>query len=136
MAAFGAPSAKRLATCHPDLQKVMNEAIKGFDFMVLCGYRGEAEQNIAFTTGKSKLRYPNSKHNKVPSLAVDIVPFPIDWDDINRFKELARHINSVSERLGIKIRHGADWNSNGRYDDEKFVDWPHWELLDEKKPVG
>lgn len=130
MAAFSKRSLAALSTCHPDLQKLMSEAIKDYDFAVICGHRGRADQDRAVAQGMSKLAFPKSKHNKLPSLAVDIVPYPVRWKDIDSFKQLAVHIHKVADQLGIKIRHGADWNMNGDYTDEKFSDWPHYELVD------
>lgn len=35
----------------------------------------------------------------------------------------------ASKELKVPIRWGGDWNRNGRSDDEKFYDGPHFELL-------
>ena len=128
MAKFSKISRDRLATCHVDLQKVMNAAIKRSDFSILCGHRGAKEQNDAFERGTSQLKWPKSKHNKKPSLAVDCAPYPIDWNNIARFIALADIVLDEAKKLGIKIRWGADWNRNGKWQDEKFRDWPHFEL--------
>ncbi len=124
---FGRHSTKRLVTLHDDLQKVMNEAIatSKTDFSILCGYRGEKEQNVAFDAGHSELRFPDGNHNQLPSLAVDVAPFfsqspHIRWDDIAGFKKLAKHILKTAKDLDIKISWGGDW--------EKFKDYPHFEL--------
>lgn len=129
MPRFSKASAARLAQCHPDLQKVMNEVIKGMDFMVVCGYRDRDDQEKAVAQGASKVHFPNSMHNKFPSLAVDVVPWPIDWKDIGRFQALALRIHETAHEFGIVLRHGADWNMNGDFQDEKFIDWPHWEIV-------
>lgn len=120
MPRFSNLSQARLNECHADLQIVMNEAIKKYDFSVICGHRGRVEQDQAYNIGNSKLKYPYSKHNKFPSLAVDVCPYPIDWKDIDRFIDLSKVIKSVAERHKIKILWGGDW--------EKFRDYPHWEL--------
>ena len=117
---FGKISAKRKSECHIDLQKVLDMAIKEYDFTILCGHRGEAEQNKAFKEGNSKLKFPNSKHNKSPSLAVDIAPYPIDWNNIDRFRELSIIIKRCAKEAGIKITWGGDWRT--------FKDYPHYEL--------
>ncbi len=39
MPEFSNTSKARLATCHPDIQEVMNEVIKYFDCTILEGYR-------------------------------------------------------------------------------------------------
>jgi len=120
MPKFGLISQQRLATCHEDLQRVMNEVIKWYDISIICGHRGEAEQNRAYETGHSKLRWPNSKHNRLPSLAVDIAPWPIDWNDHKRFWYMGGLVMGVAAKMGIKIDWGGNWIS--------FIDLPHFEL--------
>lgn len=129
MAKFSLVSLKRLATCDARLQMIANAAIAQTDFTVLCGHRGEEEQNDAFERGTSKLKFPNSKHNKFPSQAMDLAPFPIDWDDIERFKSLAKIVMAEAARMGVTLRWGADWDRDGDWRDEKFRDWPHFELV-------
>jgi hypothetical protein len=126
---FGKTSKERLETCHPLLQEILNEAIKYVDFSVLCGERGEAEQEAAVESGASKLNYPDSKHNSSPSLAVDVAPYPIDWDDIKRFAFLQGILIGIAMQKGIKVRSGVDWDSDGDITDHKFMDWPHLELV-------
>ena len=58
MAKFGRRSRERLATAHPDLQKVFNEVIKYVDCSVLEGHRDERTQDRLFEEGKTKVRYP------------------------------------------------------------------------------
>lgn len=127
MPMFSKRSLARLETCDHRLQIVMKRAIARYDFTVLCGHRSKQEQEDAFERGASKLRWPNSKHNKTPSLAVDVAPFPIDWDDLDRFREMARIIMEEADKAGIKLRWGGDFNMNGKPDD-KFVDMPHFEI--------
>ncbi len=127
MPTFGTNSLKNLSTCNEKLQRLMNEVIKDHDFSVICGTRGEKDQNAAFAAGMSKLKYPNSKHNSLPSQAVDIAPYPIDWNNTQRFKDLAKVVLAKAKELGIDIRWGGDWNCNGKEDDS-FVDLPHFEL--------
>ncbi len=130
MPKFSKPSADRLATCHADLQRLCNEAIKHVDFTVLYGFRAREEQNQAYKEGKSNLQWPDSKHNQIPSLAVDIAPWPIDWSDTARFARLVGYVERIAEELGIRIRWGGDWNDNYRTKDERLVDMPHIELVE------
>ncbi|WKT59121.1 hypothetical protein Q2E61_09290 [Microbulbifer thermotolerans] len=126
---FGEVSQSKLATCHEDLQRLLNEAIKVVDFSVICGHRGEAEQTAAVRAGASKVQYPNSKHNSLPSLAVDIAPYPIDWNNAERFAHLQGVVRGIAHVMGIKIRLGGDWDMDGDITDQKFTDWPHIELV-------
>lgn len=129
MAKLSETSNKRLQTCHPDLQKLFNEVIKHYDCTVICGVRGKEEQDEAVRLGKSKLTFPNSKHNSSPSMAVDVVPFPIDWNDATRFYHFAGFVKAIAISLGIKIRWGGDWNGDHEFKNEKFKDLPHFELI-------
>ena len=123
---FGKKSLERLEQCHPDLQRIAHELIKEMDVSVLCGHRGEKEQNAAFVAGNSKLTWPRSKHNKLPSFAVDLAPYPINWKDIKRFNEMCDRIEIIAKKLGIKIRMGRDFS---------FKDYPHLELHDKHPAV-
>jgi len=120
MYSFGARSERQLSTCDMRIVRVLREAIKEYDFSVLKGERNKEEQNKAYFNGASKLMYPESKHNKSPSQAVDIVPYPVDWDNLQRFHELADVIKKVCIRLDEEDLH---WG----YDLWKW-DMPHWEL--------
>jgi hypothetical protein len=120
MPSFGKTSKERLATCHPDIQRLMNEVIKRVDITILCGHRGEVEQNAAFKNHTSQLKWPRGKHNKTPALAVDIAPYPVDWDDEPGFYSLAVIVKCIAMELKIPIKWGGDW--------ESFKDLPHYEL--------
>ena len=129
MPRFSKQSADRLATCDTRLQEIFNEVIKTFDCTILEGHRGEEAQNKAFAEGKSKLKWPNGNHNKLPSLAVDVAPFPVDWKDVKRFAFFAGYVQRVAEKMGYKLRWGGDWNSNTFTGDQNFHDLPHFELV-------
>lgn len=113
-------SQKNLKTCHSDIQKVMSEVIKLRDIRITCGARGKLEQDAAFAAGNSKLRFPKSKHNKTPSMAVDVVPYPEMWSSVQAFKDLSVIVKKVASELGVDLKWGGDWDS--------FKDYPHWEL--------
>ncbi|MCP4898880.1 MAG: M15 family metallopeptidase [bacterium] len=124
MPKFGRQSRKQLASCDERLQRVCNRAIEVIDFSVICGHRAEADQEEAYREGKSQLPWPYSEHNERPSRAADIVPYPIDWDDRERFHFLAGVIKAVAFIEGIPLTWGGDWN--------KFQDLPHWQIADGK----
>ena len=125
---FGKTSKKRLATCDERLQKVFNEVINYVDCSVLEGHRGEREQNKYFAEGKSKVQYPLGRHNAKPSRAVDVVPYPIDWNDRERFHLFAGFVLGIAYSMDISLRWGGDWNQNFEVDDNNFDDFPHFEL--------
>ena len=112
-------SLDRLSTCDPMLQILMKEAIRFEDFSVLCGRRGELAQNKAYEQGFSKVMFPDSAHNKTPSIAVDIAPYPLDWNNIFSFYKLAACVLGVASELGIKVKWGGhfkDWFDGAHYE--------------------
>ena len=128
MAKFGSRSKKNLSSCHSDLQKVFNEVIKKVDCSVLCGHRGEEDQNKAFDEGRSKVKYPNGRHNADPSYAVDVTPYPVDWKDRERQTLFAGYVIGVAQGMGIDLRWGGDWDQDFQVSDNKFDDFPHFEI--------
>jgi peptidoglycan L-alanyl-D-glutamate endopeptidase CwlK len=135
MPKFSKKSMDRLATCHDDIQKVMNEAIKEFDFTVLSGYRSPDEQFELYKQGRELIdgkwvkvgkTVTNvdgtnvlSNHNYNPSRAIDIAPYPIDWDNIDRFIAMSNVVLKCAKELDIELEWGGNW---------RMKDYPHFEL--------
>ena len=128
MPEFSVKSLEKLSTCHPDLQRVFKEIVKHFDCTILEGHRGQERQNKMFDEGRSQLRFPHGKHNQVPSLAVDVAPYPIKWTDRDRFHYFAGFVKGIALQMGVGIRWGGDWDSDTQVDDNRFDDLPHFEL--------
>ena len=130
MPSYSKRSKERLETCDERLQRLFNEVIKERDCSILCGHRNKEDQDEAYRQLRSKVQWPNSKHNGLPSRAVDVMPYPIDWNDLERINEFAKFVLAKADELGIKIRWGGDWNQNGEWKDERFLDMPHYELME------
>jgi peptidoglycan L-alanyl-D-glutamate endopeptidase CwlK len=130
MPKFSKKSRVSLESCHSDLQKLFDEVIKHFDCTVLQGHRGKELQNEYYRTGRSKVKYPMSKHNSFPSLAVDVAPYPINWNDKERFYFFAGYVKAMADQMGIKIRWGGDWDGDTNVRDQTFMDLPHYELIE------
>lgn len=133
MPAFGDRSRAQLLTLDPTLRAILEEAIKHYDFIVLEGHRGEEAQNRAFREGRSKLPWPKGNHNKSPSTAADIAPYPIDWDSkhaAKKFAFLAGLVTGIAASKGVRIRWGGDWDGDGQMADQSFHDLPHVELVE------
>ena len=133
MPSFGRGSLEQLETCHPLIQELCYTIIKIFDFKVICGYRDQERQNYLKRIHKSKVIFPMSKHNKLPSEAFDFAPCPIDWNDERRFIFLAGIFKGVALEKGILIRWGGDWDGDTQLKDNKFNDYGHIELLKTEK---
>lgn len=138
MPVFGKASKAALKKAHPDIQRLLNEAIKVIDFKVLDATRGRAAQTMAYRSGHSKAPFGQSPHNYVPSLACDLFPAPYEWENKDAFRKLYDVIGRYDSKTGkgkglalkmkIPLRCGFDWNK----DDDKTTndDWDagHYEL--------
>lgn len=114
-------SQTKLNTCHSDLIKLIEAVAETEKCAVICGFRGRHEQEKAYMAGKSKAKWGQSKHNLKPSHAVDVVPVPLNWEDIPAFEKLGEKIMAKAEEMGINIRWGRDFTN--------LKDYPHFELI-------
>lgn len=121
MPAFSQRSKDRLASCDVSLKTLFNDVIQHIDCTILVGHRGKEDQDIACHDGKSNTPWPTSCHNATPSRAVDAAPYPIDWNDIDRFRTFAAIVKERADALGIRIRWGGDF--------VHLKDYDHFELL-------
>lgn len=128
MPKFSKSSLSKLETCHDDLQKVFKEVIKHVDCTIIEGHRGEERQNKLCDEGKSKVRFPNGRHNASPSCAVDVMAYPIDWDDRERNTLFAGYVIGLARGMGVTLRWGGDWDSDFNLKENFFDDHPHFEL--------
>ena len=137
MPSFGRASRKKLATAHPLQQQLWNEVIKVFDCTILEGHRNKACQNRLFTMKpqRSRCKWPDSKHNAIPSIAVDAAPYytekpHVRWnkESLPRWYYFAGVVMGIANRLEIPIRWGGDWDMDTYVKDQKFKDLPHFEL--------
>jgi peptidoglycan L-alanyl-D-glutamate endopeptidase CwlK len=118
--ALGQRSKDKLTGVHPDLVKVIEEAVKEspFDFSITEGLRTKERQKVLFDSGKSQTM--NSRH--ITGNAIDIAVIKdgeVTWD-FQHYQTVADHIKKVAKDLGIEIVWGGDWKS--------FRDGPHFEL--------
>ena len=137
MPVFGERSLNNLKGVHPDLVRVMTEAIKNtpIDFTIVEGVRSLQRQQELYMQGRTKpgAKVTNadgvrnkSNHQAKPDgfgHAVDIYPYVNGKVDLTASKELkiiSDHIKSVAKKLGIKITWGGDFKS--------IPDAPHFEL--------
>jgi len=129
MPKFSKTSLSKLETADVRLQTLFKKVIENYDCTILVGHRTKEEQDKAYPE-HSKVQWPHSKHNSIPSKAVDVAPYPINWNDIDRFYHFGGYVRGVAEMLGIKIRWGGDWNGNFDLKDQNFFDLPHFEVVD------
>ena len=147
MPKFSQKSLDKLKGVHPDLVKVITEAIKDspIDFTIFSGVRSLQEQKDLYALGRTKVN-PDGKSKSKPmgnivtkadgvnnksnhqvksdnfGHAIDFVPYvngTLDWNTGSNFSSIANHIKNTANNLGIKISWGGNW---------KFKDLPHIEL--------
>ena len=131
MPKLGKRSRQRLKGVDPKLVNVLNEVCKYFDITIIEGLRSQERQNQLVEEGKSKTKF--GKH--VQGLAVDIAPYPIDWDARDDFHYLGGFLLGIASQIGGKIRWGGDWNASSQFKgqrttkDNNFDDLVHFEIL-------
>lgn len=135
MPKFSHKSAIKLMHCDKQLIDLFNEVIKHYDCIILCGHRNKEDQDEAYFKGHSQLKFPESKHNKTPSRAVDVAPYfakkpHIRWEDKAKFYHFIGYVQAVADQMGIRIRSGSNWDMDEELHDQSFLDLPHFELLD------
>ena len=124
MPKFGKRSRERLKGVKPELVNVLNELTFLFPLAIIEGLRTEARQLELLAQGKSKTKY--SKH--LEGKAVDLAPYPIDWEDRERFHYMGGMVRGIGQQMGVNIRWGGDWDSDGEIKDNSFDDLVHVEI--------
>ena len=124
----------RLDGVHPDLVRLceaLDAALQHSDaaceLAVVCGHRGEREQEAAYRAGRSKARFGASAHNMTPSMAVDVAPMEglaaIDWDvKGSAWRALLRLAREVAWREGVNV----DWRRSMFPGDEGHIELSGW----------
>lgn len=130
---LGTRSKNNLKGVHPDLVKVVEKAIEitTQDFTVIEGVRTQKRQQELYAQGRTKEgpRVTNvdgvkrKSNHQIKSdgfgHAVDIVPYPVDWDSSVKFDNIANAMKLAACEIGVDIQWGGDW---------KMLDKPHFEL--------
>ena len=123
----------RLDGVHADLVRVVKHAADMIPLMVIEGLRTRERQAELYAIGRTKPGKPvtwtlNSKH--CDGLAVDVGPVPLDWNDKKAFLAVAGAMFAGAQRVGVRLRWGADWDGDGVYSEKGESDFPHFELRD------
>ena len=130
MPRFCKRSRERLRGVDAKLVNVLNEVVKYFDITIIEGLRSQERQNELVAQGKSKTKF--GKH--VLGKAVDMAPYPIDWESRDDFHYLGGFVLGVAAKMGVDIRWGGDWNASSKFQgkrttkDNSFDDLVHFEL--------
>ena len=124
MPKFGKRSKERLRGVDTKLVNVLNELIKIMDVTIIEGLRSEQRQEKLLEQGSTKTKF--SKH--IEGKAVDLAPYPIDWNDRDRFHYMGGMIRGIAKQLNVPVRWGGDWDGDGETKDNQFDDLVHVEI--------
>ncbi|MDL2290390.1 M15 family metallopeptidase [Paludibacteraceae bacterium OttesenSCG-928-F17] len=133
---LGSRSIKSLQGVHPEMVRLMTEAIKHspVDFTITEGVRTMERQQELYSQGRTKpgnivtnVDGVNKKSNhqvKADGLggAVDLYPYisgHVQVNDVENLIKIGNHIKATAFKMGIKVSWGGDW---------KMKDYPHFEL--------
>jgi hypothetical protein len=123
------------------------------DCSIIEGHRTQKKQDSLFPKF-TKVQWPKSKHNKLPSEAIHVVPYlpgigaivgtkgqinqiaaqyEVSYaqaEDVMRdsFSFLAGAVIMAGRKHGVKIRWGGDWDRDGDLFDNSFDDLAHYEI--------
>lgn len=156
---LGQKSRLKLEGVHPDMVRVVLRAAElatpDLDFTVLEGVRSRAQMMVNYGKGRTAaqlaakgipakfaqpgaakvtwLNDPFASNHRVQKdgfgWAVDLAPWPIDWNDGRRFEKLALLMFRAAAIEKVHIRWGRDWDEDGRYEEKGETDGPHFELV-------
>lgn len=111
------------------------------DFVIIEGLRTREQMMINYGKGRTAAQlakfgipasYAKPKEAKVTWLnnpfasnhasgkAIDVVPYPVDWNDIGKFRTIADAFKQAARELGVKLEWGGDWS--------KSKDYSHFEV--------
>lgn len=132
---YSARSRANLDQCDIRLQRVFEKVLKTYDHSIVQGHRNKVDQNAAYAAGHSKLKWPESKHNHEPSLAVDAAPYPHppkpseDYETfLKEWYYFGGYVLGTAAEMGIDIRWGGDWDRDEDFNDQNFDDLYHFEI--------
>ena len=153
MARFGAKSKAQLDTLHPGLRAALEGVIPWLDFSVREGYRSDEDQQTAYDAGVSNAKPGESLHNRYPSWAVDVYPYPLSQTEFDEFAKHGRNAGPIFARFAmiaaavtqaaregyidpkdgkrkfVELRWGADWDMDEKDLGAGFNDSPHIEIV-------
>lgn len=138
---WGAKSKEQYNTAHRDLQLIADTVLAIHDCSFMQGHRDEKTQNTYFQNKTSSVKWPNSKHNSLPSMAMDLAPYikgenPYDMERVLFFAGIVIAVADMLYKQGKithKLKWGGSWsteaNATFAFDRNGFYDGIHFELV-------
>lgn len=106
-----------------------------FDVLVVEGVRTVARQRELYAQGRTapgKVVTWTMMSQHIGGRAVDLAPLltdgSVDWSDPTKFDAINTAMQDAAKVVGVRIRWGADWDSDGKPRERGETDSPHFEL--------
>lgn len=130
---LGKTSLARLQGVDETLVNVVKRAIEisEVDFTVMEGVRTLERQRELYAQGRTdpgKIVTWTMKSRHIEGKAVDLVPYPLDWNDLEKFNKIKDAMFQAARELDVNLRWGADWDGDGNYREKGEYDSPHFEI--------
>ena len=130
---LGKTSLARLKGVDEQLVNIVKRAIEisEVDFTVLEGVRTLERQRELYAQGRNapgKIVTWTMKSRHIEGKAVDLVPYPLDWNDLEKFNKIKDAMFQAAREQDVNLRWGADWDGDGNYREKGEYDSPHFEL--------
>ena len=130
---LGKTSLARLQGVDETLVNVVKRAIEisEVDFTVLEGVRTLERQRELYAQGRTapgKIVTWTMKSRHIEGKAVDLVPYPLDWSDLEKFNKIKDAMFQAAKELDVNLCWGADWDGDGNYREKGEYDSPHFEI--------
>ena len=130
---LGETSLARLQGVDETLVNVVKRAIEisEVDFTVMEGVRTLERQRELYAQGRTapgKIVTWTMKSRHIEGKAVDLVPYPLDWNDLEKFNKIKDAMFQAAKELDVNLRWGADWDGDGNYREKGEYDSPHFEI--------
>ena len=130
---LGKTSLDRLKGVDETLVNVVKRAIEisEVDFTVMEGVRTLERQRELYAQGRTapgKIVTWTMKSRHIEGKAVDLVPYPLDWNDLEKFNKIKDAMFQAAREQDVNLRWGADWDGDGKYREKGEYDSPHFEI--------
>lgn len=111
MPQYSRNSQERKLTCNWRLQQIADKLVDFYDNTILYGFRDRETQERLFNEGKSKLHFPKSAHNRYPSRAIDLQPYPYPYTNTREEMMFMRGmVYAIANELKIKLKSTINWD--------------------------
>ena len=131
---LGRKSARNYQQLTPGTKRVVDRVL-GYgilDFSLDCAFRNRPEQNRFYDLGRSKVQWPDGKHNTLPAQAMDLIPYVAGKSSWNKLHccILAGLVLAAAKEEGVKLRWGGNWDMDDEpITDQDFQDLAHFEEI-------